>query len=71
MTPRTSESVLLVVASVISAIVTVYAAIDRHMSITAEDFVLFLLVTVGASFTVKTIAAVIWHVIRQLRRNEP
>lgn len=70
MTPKTSDSVLLVAASVITVIVTAHAVINRHMSIAPQDFVLFLLVTVGALFVIKTIASVLWHVIRHLRRRE-
>lgn len=71
MTPRTSDSVLIVAAAIITVIVTVHAVVNQHQSITAEDFVLFMLVTTGAAFTVKTIAAVLWHLVQNVRRKEP
>lgn len=41
------------------------------MSITGEDFVLFLLVTTGALFIMKTVLTLIWSTVRRMRRREP
>lgn len=71
MSRNTGDSVLIAVAAVIAAVVTVHAVTSLHMSITGEDFVLFLLVTTGALFIIKTILTLIWSTVRRMRRREP
>jgi hypothetical protein len=68
---NTGDSVLIAVAAVITAVVTVHAITSLHMNITGDDFVLFLLVTTGALFIIKTILTLIWSAIRHMRRREP
>jgi hypothetical protein len=68
---RTRVDVILLALSVIATwIVTGYAVLQRNMSVSQEEFILFFLIATGVTFIIRTFVDLSCIVIKGIRKGE-
>jgi hypothetical protein len=68
---RTRVDVILLALSVIATwIVTGYAVLQRNMSVSQEEFILFFLIVTGVTFIIRTFVDLSCIVIKGIRKGE-
>jgi hypothetical protein len=58
---------MIALAALATWIVTGHAVLNRGMSVSQEEFILFFLITSGTAFIARAVGSLIWTTIKQIR----